>query len=122
MPLEVGHLRTANKDILSCPCSRLLFLYLKLHDIGRVLDDLGNVGDMARSDLSQNALPNPDDTAGNPVALISKYHQSHSLTRKELLHTQNTPICFQEQKGGLSGLIMHHMPCSCQAMKKGMNR
>jgi hypothetical protein len=40
MPLEIGNLRTAKEDVLTCPDGGVVFLDLELHHLGRVLDDL----------------------------------------------------------------------------------
>lgn len=69
MPLEVGHLRAAKEDILSSLGLGPLLVNLNLHDIGRVLDDLGNIGPMTRPHFTQNTLRYPDDTTNKPVAL-----------------------------------------------------
>ena len=69
MPLEVGDLRAVDEDILSRSRSGLLLLYLQLHDVGRMLDDLGDVHDVTRAHLAQDALDNPNETSDDPVAL-----------------------------------------------------
>ena len=69
MPLEVGDLGAAQEDVLASLSGRLLLLDLDLHDLRRVLDDLGDVGAVARADFAQNTLGDPDDTTDEPVAL-----------------------------------------------------
>lgn len=102
MPLEVGYLRAREEDVLSSTSSRLLFLDLEFHDIGRMLDNFGDVGDVTRADFTQDTLKDPDDTANKPVALETMFSSvDHSLHLSEL--TQKTPIVLKEQKGGLSG-------------------
>lgn len=70
MPLEVGNLRAGQKYILPRPCTRLFLPDLEFHDVGGVLDDFGDVGNVARSDLTEDALVDPDETADKPVALV----------------------------------------------------
>jgi hypothetical protein len=69
MPLEVRYLGAVDEDVLPCPRGGFLLLDLQLHDIGRMLDDLGDVGDMTRAHLAQDALNNPDNASNYPVAL-----------------------------------------------------
>ena len=126
MPLEVRDLRAAQEDVLASLSRRLLLLDLDLHDVRRVLDDLGDVGTVARADLAQDTLRDPDDTADEPVALppppsVKPSPFAPKISQKALL-TQKTPIVLYEQYGGRSGLIMQNMPWSCQLMKKTMKR
>lgn len=69
MPLEVRDLRAAHEDVLPGTGSRLLLLDLELHDIGRVLDDLVDVGSVTGADFSENTLEDPNNTTNEPVAL-----------------------------------------------------
>ena len=69
MPLEVGDLRAAQEDVLAGLGGRLLLLDLELHDVRRVLDDLGDVGAVAGADLTKDTLVNPDNTADKPIPL-----------------------------------------------------
>lgn len=69
MPLEVRNLGAADEDILSGTSLGLLLLDLELHDIRWVLDDLGDIRVVTRSDLTQDTFPNPDDTANKPIPL-----------------------------------------------------
>lgn len=69
MPLEVGNFRAAQEDVLAGTRGRLLLLDLNLHDVRGVLDNLGNVGAVARADLTKDTLVDPDNTANEPVAL-----------------------------------------------------
>lgn len=69
MPLEVGNLRAGQEDVLTGPGGGLLLLDLEFHDLGRVLDDLGDVGPVAGSDFTKDTLINPDNTTNKPVAL-----------------------------------------------------
>jgi hypothetical protein len=69
VPLEVRDLRHVDEDVLASPRRRLLLLDLDLDDVGRVLDDFGDVGAVAGANLAQNTFTDPDDTADNPVAL-----------------------------------------------------
>ena len=71
MPLEVRDLRAADENVLASAGSRLLLLDLELHDVRRVLDDLGNVGAVAGADLTENTLVDPNHTADEPVTLLS---------------------------------------------------
>ena len=70
VPLEVGDLGAAKEDVLAGASSRFLLLDLELHDVGRVLDNLGDVGAVARANLTKNTLVDPDDTTNEPVALF----------------------------------------------------
>ena len=70
MPLEVGDLGAAKEDVLAGASSRFLLLDLELHDVGRVLDNLGDVGAVARADLTKDTLEREDETADKPVALL----------------------------------------------------
>lgn len=69
MPLEVRDLGAVDEDVLSSPSGGLLLLDLDLHDARRVLYDLGDVGDVARADFTENTLVDPDDTPDDPVTL-----------------------------------------------------
>ena len=46
VPLPVGNLRAGEEDVLPGTRLGIFFLDLDLHDLGRVLNDLGNIGDM----------------------------------------------------------------------------
>ena len=70
MPLEVGYLGAGQEDVLTSPGGGLLLLDLEFHDLGRVLNDLGDVRPVARSDFTKDAFINPDDTTNKPVALV----------------------------------------------------
>jgi hypothetical protein len=69
MPLEIRYFRATDEDILSGPSSCVVLLDLDLHNVGRVLNHLGDVRSMTRTNLTENTLPNPDDAADKPVAL-----------------------------------------------------
>ena len=69
MPLEVGDLRAAQEDVLASLSRRLLLLDLDLHDVRRVLDDLGDVGAVAGAHFTEDTLVDPDNTTNEPVAL-----------------------------------------------------
>ena len=69
MPLEVRDFGAREEDILPCACRGLIFLDLQLHDVRRVLDDLGDVGAVTGADLTKDTLVDPDNTANEPVAL-----------------------------------------------------
>jgi hypothetical protein len=70
VPLEVRYLRARQEDILAGPGSRLFLLDLDLHDVRRVLDDLGDVRDMARTNFTEDALKDPDNATNEPVTLF----------------------------------------------------
>ena len=70
MPLEVGDLRAAQEDVLAGAGNRLLLLNLDLHDVRGVLDDLGDVGAVARAHFTEDTLVDPDRTANEPVTLV----------------------------------------------------
>lgn len=69
MPLEIGQFRAAEEDVLSSPSGCFVLLDLNLHNVGRMLDHLGNVRPVTRANLTEDALPDPDDTSDKPVAL-----------------------------------------------------
>ena len=70
MPLEVRNLRAAEEDVLASLSRRLLLLDLDLHDVRRVLNDLGDVSAVARAHFTEDTLVDPDDTTDKPVALL----------------------------------------------------
>ena len=72
VPLEVGHFGTADEDILACTSRRLLLLDLNLHDIGRVLNDLVDDGEVPGADLTEDTLEDPDNAANKPVTLFHR--------------------------------------------------
>lgn len=67
VPLEIGHFRAREEDILTGFSSRLLFLDVEFHNVGRVLYDFGDVGPVPRAYFAQDALSNPDNSANEPV-------------------------------------------------------
>lgn len=81
-----------------------------------MLDDLGDERPVARADFAEDTLVDPDDAADKPVALS---RQTHRICVRNLVvnngdyrngRTQKTPMLLNEQKGGLSGLIMQNIP------------
>lgn len=110
MPLEVGDLGAGKEDVLTSASRGLFLLDLEFHDIRRVLDDLGDVGNMAGADFAENTLANPNDTTNEPVTLEvpESEYMVREICRNQL--TQKTPIVLKEQYGGLSGLIMQNIP------------
>lgn len=88
MPLEVGHLRAREEDILACTCCGLLLLDLKLHHVRRVLDDLRDVRSMTRSYFTKDALRSVDDTSNQPIAL--KTCQYNISTDQRRTHPEDT--------------------------------
>ena len=98
MPLEVGDFGAAQEDVLASLGGGLLLLDLNLHDHRWVLDDLRNVGTVARADFTEDTLVDPDDTADEPVALYSgqtlKFPPLAALLG---VRTQKTPIVLYEQ-------------------------
>jgi hypothetical protein len=72
VPLEVGDLGARQEDVLAGAGRRLFLLDLELHNVGRVLDDLGDVGAMAGADLTQYTLVDPHHTADEPPTLYTK--------------------------------------------------
>lgn len=69
MPLEVGDLGAVEEDVLAGTSDGLLLFDLELDDIGRVLNDLGDVGAVTRADLAQDALEREDQAADKPIPL-----------------------------------------------------
>ena len=124
VPLEVGNLGARDEDVLARAGRRLLLLDLQLHDVGRVLDDLVNVGPVTGADFAKDTLEDPDDTTDEPVTLHTKFTSVRTFMYLCMgaVRTQKTPMVLYEQYGGRSGLIMQNMPCSCQLMKKTMKR
>jgi len=51
MPLKVRDFGTGKEDVLTGASSCFLFLDLEFHDVGRMLDHLGDEGDVPRSDF-----------------------------------------------------------------------
>ena len=123
VPLEVRDLRARKEDVLASSNSGLFLLNLKFHDLGRVLDDLGDVSPVTGSDFTEYPFGDPDQAANEPIALRSKSVKRSPKERgTRKIRTQNTPMVLGEQKGGRSGFIMQNMPWSCQLMKKTMNK
>lgn len=89
MPLEVGNFRTGQENILACSGLDFFLLYLKFHDVGRVLDDLGYVRDMSRTDFTKNTFNNPYDTADEPVSL-TRTNKTKRWRRKKLTYPEDT--------------------------------
>lgn len=69
MPLKVRDFGAREEDILTSSGGRFLFLDLEFHDVGRVLNDFRNISDMSRANFPENALPDPDHTTNEPIAL-----------------------------------------------------
>ena len=123
MPLEIGNLRTTDKDVLTSPGLGFFLLDLEFHNIRRVLYDFGDVSIVARSDFAQDTLINQDNTTDKPIPLpviLSMPNLTKDSDDQDL--TQNTQIVLNEQNGGRSGWIMQNIPWSCQLMKKTMNK
>ena len=97
VPLEVGDLRAAQEDVLAGLGGRLLLLDLELHNIRRVLDNLGDVGTVAGADLTKDTLVDPDNTTDKPVTLLEHVNVMNRSTLNTSLHTQKTPIVLNEQ-------------------------
>lgn len=69
MPLEVGNFRARQEDVLASTGGSLFLLDLELHNVGRVLNDLVDIGPVPRADFTKDTLEDPDDAANEPVAL-----------------------------------------------------
>ena len=69
MPLEVRDFRATDEDILAGTGDSLLLFNLELDDIGRVLNDLGDVGAVAGANLTKDTLECEDQATDKPVAL-----------------------------------------------------
>lgn len=95
VPLEVRNLGARKEDILASSGCSLLLLDLNLHDVGRVLDNLGDVCIMARANFAEDTFRNPNNTSNEPIALYT--YQKHLSYRRWKKHTQNTPIVLDEQ-------------------------
>lgn len=95
VPLEVRDFGARQENVLPSACGCLLLLDLELHDVGRMLDNFGDVGDMTRANFTQDALVNPNNTTNKPVPLPSRI--SRRSNSKILTHTQNTPMVLDEQ-------------------------
>lgn len=69
MPLPVGDLRAGEEDVLPGTRFGLFLLDLNFHDLGRVLNDLGNVGDVPRTDFTEDTLKDEHNPTCQPEAL-----------------------------------------------------
>ena len=69
MPLEVRDLWAGEEDVLACARRRLLLLDLQFQHIRWVLDDLRDVGPVARTHFTQDTLEDEDHPAGEPEPL-----------------------------------------------------
>ena len=76
VPLEVGDLGAADEDVLTSTGGGLFLLDLELYNFRGVLDDLGDVGTVPRTNFTKHTLEDPDDATDKPVALRSGHHQS----------------------------------------------
>ena len=85
-----------------------------------MLDDLGDVCFVTRPNFTQNALVGPNDATNKPVSLNMDYEKRD--VKVDIRLTQKTPMLLNEQKGCLSGLIMHHIPWNCHVRKKTRKR
>ena len=98
VPLEVGDLGAAQEDVLASASNRLLLLNLDLHNVRRVLDDLGDVGAVAGADFTKDTLVDPNDTTDKPVALHQPVRRRpFRLCRSAERLTQKTPMVLYEQ-------------------------
>lgn len=80
MPLEVRDLGTVNEYVLSSLGVRVVLLDLHLDNVRGVLNDLGDVGAVARTDFAEDTLVDEDDAADEPVPLRkwdSRFHMRH---------------------------------------------
>lgn len=68
MPLKVGDLWAVEEDVLAGTGCGLFLFDLYFHDLGGVLDDLGDVCPVPGTDLAEDALIDEDDAANEPVA------------------------------------------------------
>lgn len=69
MPLEVRNIGAIEEDIVSSLNLGVVFLNLQLQNVGRVLDNFGDIGPVTRADFAKDTLPDPNDPSNNPVAL-----------------------------------------------------
>jgi len=69
VPLEIGNFGAGDEDVLSSPSGCFVLLDLNLYHVGRVLDHLGDVRPVTRANLTEDPLPDPDDTTDKPIAL-----------------------------------------------------
>jgi hypothetical protein len=69
VPLVVRDFGAVDEDVLPSAGGRLLFLDLDLHDVGRVLYNFGNVGNVARAHFTEDTLVDPDNATNKPVTL-----------------------------------------------------
>ena len=97
VPLEVGDLRARKEDVLTSSDGGLFLLDLEFHDLGRVLDDLGNVSPVAGSDFTEDPFGDPDQAADKPIALRSKSKHVPLTKEQEKAPTQKTPMVLNEQ-------------------------
>ncbi len=78
VPLEIGNFWTADEDILSSPSCCLILLDLDLYHVRRMLDHLGDVCPVTRTNFTKDAFPDPDDPADEPVAL-HEFQENHEI-------------------------------------------
>ena len=80
--MEIGNLGARKEDVLTGPDGGLFLLDLEFHDLGRVLDDLGDVSPMAGPDFTEYPFGDPDHAADEPIALRSKSVKGSPATKR----------------------------------------
>ena len=79
MPLEIGNLGAADKDVLSSSNCYSFLLDLDLHHVRWMLDHLRDIRSVTRTNFTKDAFPDPNDAADKPVAL-HKFQEIHQIS------------------------------------------
>lgn len=69
MPLPVGHFWAREEDVLTSAGGGAFLLDLELHNLRRVLDNLGDAGPVTRANFTKDTFEDEDKSARQPVAL-----------------------------------------------------
>ena len=94
MPLEKGDLGARKEDVLTGSDGGFFLLDLEFHDLGRVLDDLGDVSPVARPDFAEYPFGDPDHTADKPIALRSNSVKGSPPTKRTKKYGPKRHRCY----------------------------
>jgi hypothetical protein len=97
VPLEVRNLGARKEDVLTSPGCGLLLLDLNLHNVGRMLDNLGDVCIMTRANFAEDTLRDPNDTSNEPIALYT--YQQYLSYRKWKTYPEHTDCVGRAVRG-----------------------
>lgn len=92
--MEKGDLWAGKEDVLAGSDGGLFLLDLEFHDLGRVLDDLGDVSPMAGPDFAEYPFGDPDHAANKPIALRSKSVKGGLPTKKDKIYGPKRHRCY----------------------------